>query len=153
MLYYRQTQRTSNTMATKYHKNRYPFIDSLDSGGGMNGYCGKCLTCVPVSGCGPPDHRPRRAHRRQAQQRERGAQGAAAAPGEAEHDNTMTNDNDECCRIMSSSRSSPTLTGRGSRRELCMPRGPGHSDTSRSGTVKSAIFFVENIQYPLSLKI
>ena len=42
----------------------------------------------------------------------------------------MTNDN-ECCRIMFSSRSSPTLTGRGSQRELCMPREPGHSDTSR----------------------
>ena len=47
----------------------------------------KFVTCVPVPGCGPPDHRPRRAHRRQAQQRECGAQGAAAATGEAEDDN------------------------------------------------------------------
>ena len=50
----------------------------------------KFVTCVPVSGCGPPDHRPRRAHRRQAQQRERGAQGAAAATGEEYTGRRMT---------------------------------------------------------------
>ena len=43
-----------------------------------------------VPGCGPPDHRPRRAHRRQAQQRERGAQGAAAATGEEYTDRRIT---------------------------------------------------------------